>query len=155
MRDSTARGTLYFYNNTVVSKRTDNTTLLRLSTNGETCDFRNNIVWTSASGDHLALLNQAGVPHLKNNWLKSGWVASHGGLTGNIHDEGGNIEGKGPGFMRPGRQNYHLVRQSPCVDAGTSLHPDAPPVKHQYVKDGKHEARPANGPLDQGAFEVP
>jgi hypothetical protein len=84
------------------------------------------------------------VQHLKDNWLKSGRVASHSGLTGNIHDEGENIEGKGPGFMRPGRQNLHFVRQSPCVDAGTSLHPDAHPVKYQYVKNGKHGARPAN-----------
>ena len=148
------KGTLYFYNNTVVSKRPDNTTLLRLSTNDETCDYRNNIVWTSATGNHLALLNQAGVLHLRNNWLKSGWVASHSGLTGTIHDQGKNIEGEAPRFAAVNKDNLHLVKNSPCVEAGAPLHPDAYPLKYQYVKVGKHEVRPADGTLDLGAFEV-
>ena len=38
------KGTLYFYNNSVISYRTGNTTLVRLSTNDETADVRNNIV---------------------------------------------------------------------------------------------------------------
>lgn len=149
------KGTLHFYNNTVVSKRPDNTTLFRLSTNGETCDCRNNIVWTSATGDHLALLNQAGLLYLRNNWLKSGWVASHSGLSGTIHDEGGNIEGEEPGFVAAGKGDFHLVKQSPCVDAGVGLHPDAYPLKYQYVKVGKHKGRPEDGTFDLGAFEVP
>jgi len=149
------KGTLHFYNNTVVSTRTDNTTLLRLSTNDEICDCRNNIVWTSAPGDHLALLNEAGVVHLKNNWLKSGWVNSHGGLTGTIHNKGGNIRGGRPVFVNPGLKDYHLLGQSPCVNAGARLHPDAAPVAYQYIKHRKHEPRPVNGALDMGAFEVP
>lgn len=149
------KGTLHFYNNTVVSRRTDNTTLFRLSTNGETCDSRNNIVWTSATGHHLALLNQAGVLHLGNNWLKSGWVASHSGLTGTIHDEGGNIEGEEPGFKAAGQNDFHPTQQSPCVDAGVGLNPNAYPLNYQYVKVGKHQVRPADGALDLGAFEVP
>jgi hypothetical protein len=149
------KGTLYFYNNTIASKRSDNTTLFRLSTNDESCDCRNNIVWTSATGDHLALLNEAGVLRLKNNWLKSGWVASHGGLTGSLHNLGGNIKGNGPGFVSATKQNYHLNPQSPCVNTGSSLHPDALPVEQQYVEHAQHEARPVKGTPDMGAFEVP
>ena len=44
------KGTLYFYNNTVVSTRSGNTTLLRLSSDDETADLRNNIVFTTAPG---------------------------------------------------------------------------------------------------------
>ncbi|KAA0211202.1 right-handed parallel beta-helix repeat-containing protein [bacterium] len=47
------KGTLYFYGNTIVSTRTGNTTLMRLSTNSETCDCRNNIIYVSAAGSFL------------------------------------------------------------------------------------------------------
>ena len=39
------KGTLYFYQNTLVSTRTDRTTLFRLSTNEEHADARNNIFY--------------------------------------------------------------------------------------------------------------
>lgn len=148
------KGTLYFYNNTIVSTRTGNTALLRLSTNDETCDCRNNIVWTTASGDHLALVDAAGVLHLKNNWLKSGWVASHSGLTGTIYNDGGNLAGDSPGFVDAAKQDYHLVRQSPCVNAGAALDPGAYALACQYVKHRLSEPRPADGNLDLGAFEL-
>ncbi len=148
------KGTLYFYNNTMVSSRTGNTTLLRLSTNDETCDCRNNIIYATASGSHLALLNEAGILHLKNNWLKSGWVHSHSGLTGTIYDDGGNTTGDSPGFMDGALQDYHLSRGSPCVNGGTSLHGDAYPVLYQYVKHRSSEARPSDSALDIGAFEM-
>lgn len=148
------KGTLYFYSNTIVSTRTDNTTLLHLSTNDETCDCRNNIVWTTASGDHLALVDSAGVLHLKNNWLKSGWVASHSGLTGTISNDGGNLTGDSPGFLDAANQDYHLVRQSACVNAGTALDPAAYAVTYQYVKHRLSELRPSVGKLDLGAFEL-
>ena len=147
------KGTLYFYNNTMVSSRTGNTTLLRLSTNDETCDCRNNIIYATAPGSHLALLNEAGILHLKNNWLKSGWVDSHSGLTGTIYDDGGNITGDSPGFMDSVLQDYHLSSGSPCVNGGMSLHGDAYPVLYQYVKDRGSEARPSDSVLDIGAFE--
>ena len=148
------KGTLSFYNNTVVSTRTANTTLLRLSTNDETCDCRNNIVYTTAAGSHLALLNEAGVVYLKNNWLKSGWVDSHSGLTGTIYNDGGNITGDGPGFVDGPLQDYQLSSGSPCMNAGTSLPGDAYPVLYQYVKHRSSEARPSDLALDLGAFEV-
>ncbi|RJR42624.1 MAG: right-handed parallel beta-helix repeat-containing protein [Deltaproteobacteria bacterium] len=149
------KGTLYFYHNTVVSTRPDNTTLLRLSTNDETCDCRNNIVWTAASGGHLALLNAAGMLHLKNNWLKTGWVNSHSGLTGTIYNDGGNLGGDSPGFADAAGQDFHLLSQSPCVDTGAELAPQTSAVTRQYVKHRGSEARPADGKPDLGAFELP
>ena len=148
------KGTLYFYNNTVVSTRPDNTTLLRLSTNDETCDCRNNIVWTSAGAGYLALVDQAGVVHLSHNWMKTGWVASHSGLTGVIHNDGGNITGVSPGFINASAQDFHLDPHSRCVNAGTALSPSAYPVLYQYVKHLRYEARPAGSGLDLGAFGI-
>ena len=46
------KGTLHFYNNTLVSYRTDRTTLFRLSTNDERADARNNIFYVTAAGTH-------------------------------------------------------------------------------------------------------
>jgi hypothetical protein len=148
------KGTLYFYNNTIISTRTDHTTLFRFSTNDETCDCRNNIIWTAASGDNLALVNSAGMLRLKNNWLKAGWVASHSGLTGTIDNGGGNLTGEGPGFVDAANQDFHLGRQSPCVDAGAALDPGASALARQYVKHRLSEPRPAAGQLDLGAFEL-
>jgi hypothetical protein len=148
------KGTLYFYNNTVVSTRTGNTTLLRLSTNEETCDCRNNIIYVTAPGSRLALLDSSGILHLHNNWLKTGWQESHSGLTGVIYDEGGNVIGDNPGFMDATAQDYHLNDSSACIDAGTSLHPEADHLSYQYVKHLAWEPRPSSGPLDIGAFEA-
>jgi len=148
------KGTLYFYNNTVISTRAGNTTLLRLSTNEETCDCRNNIVYVTAPGSRLALLDSSGILHLRNNWLKTGWVQSHSGVTGVIFDEGGMVTGESPGFLDATAQDYHLDTLSPCVDTGGSLSPDANDLSRQYVKHRTSEPRPSSGKIDIGAFEA-
>jgi len=148
------KGTLYFYNNTMVSTRTGNTTLMRLSTNEETCDCRNNIVSVMAPGSRLALLDSSGILHLNNNWLKTGWQGSHSGLTGIIHNEGGMVTGENPGFIDAAAQDYHLSASSPCADAGASLHSEANDLSYQYLKHRASEPRPSSGTLDIGAFEV-
>ena len=56
------KGTLFFYQNTLVSTRTDRTTLFRLSTNDEHADARNNIFYPSAhTGSNLSLLDATGI----------------------------------------------------------------------------------------------
>ena len=150
------KGMLYFYHNTLISKRSGNTTLLRLSTNDEAADVRNNILYVTASGDKLAMLDAAGELHLRYNWMKPGWVASHSGLTGVIYDEGGNITGSDPGFVDEAAGDYHLTSTSQNVDAGTSLHPDALPdhaLDSQYKEHQAQEPRPDDGQPDIGAFE--
>ncbi len=150
------KGMLYFYNNTVVSTRAGNTTLMRLSTNDETADARNNILYVTASGDKLAMLDASGALHLRHNWTKPGWVDSHSGLTGVIYDDGGNITSGAPGFVDEVGQDYHLTENSQCVDAGGALNPDALPdygMDSQYVKHQTQEPRPDDGSPDMGAFE--
>jgi hypothetical protein len=148
------KGVLYFYHNTIISTRSGNTTLLRLSTNDETCDCRNNIVWTTAAPGRLALVDASGVLHLQSNWLKSGWVNSHSGLTGTIYNDGGNLGGDSPGFADAANQDFHLLSRSPCVNAGAALHPEAYASAYQYVKHRRSEPRPGNGKPDLGAFEL-
>lgn len=148
------KGTLYFYNNTIVSTRTGNTTLMRLSTNEETSDCRNNVIYVTAPGNRLALLDSSGMLHLNNNWLKSGWKGSHSGLTGIIYNEGGMVNGENPGFVNAAIQDFHLNPSSACINAGTSLLPEANELSRQYVKHRASEPRPSSGRVDIGAFEV-
>jgi hypothetical protein len=149
------KGTLYFYHNTVVSTRSGNTTLIRLSTDEESCDARNNIVYTTAGGSHLAMLNSAGTLSLRNNWLKTGWVNSHSPGTETVHDLG-NEEGEEPGFSDPGTQDFQLAEGSSCINGGTSLPaevlPDHLPDMH-YIRHCLSASRPADAIRDIGAYE--
>ncbi|WP_457667669.1 hypothetical protein [Thiolapillus sp.] len=148
------KGTLYFYHNTVVSTRSGNTTLVRLSTNDEHADIRNNILYATAGGDYLAILNSAGIAELRNNWISAGWVSAHGSLSGSL-DAQGNLVGDAPGFTDAAAQDFSLVQDSPAMDQAISLAgPALPhPVLHQYVKHAGSESRLQVGQPDLGAFE--
>jgi len=150
------KGVLHFFNNTVVSTRSGNTTLFRLSTNDETADARNNVVYVTAPGNRLAMLDGAGTLELRANWFKTGFVSSHSGLTGTITTPVPNVTGSSPGFVDEAAQDFHLVAASAARDAATSLAAAALPahdVVRQYVKHQLDEARPTDGPRDIGAYE--
>ncbi|HZJ43763.1 MAG TPA: right-handed parallel beta-helix repeat-containing protein [Pyrinomonadaceae bacterium] len=149
-------GPLYFYNNTVVSNRTDNTRLFRLDTNSQSCDARNNIVYVTAAGSTLKVLDSFGALTLTQNWFKTGWSpfnVAHpkGSITNN-----GTVTGTTPGFVSEAGQDYHLVSGSACINAGTTLNPGVLPdndVIREYLKHQLSVARAVNGALDIGAYE--
>ena len=149
------KGTLYLYNNTIISTRSGNTTLLRLSSNDESCDARNNIIYTTASGSRLAMLNSSGTISLRNNWLKNGWVNSHSPGSETVNDLG-NKSGEEPGFLDFGTQDFQLGEGSPCINGGTSLPgeilPEHLPDMH-YIRHRLMESRPSDAILDIGAYE--
>jgi MYXO-CTERM domain-containing protein len=150
------KGTLYFHNNTVLSTRDGNTTLLRLSTNAERADLRNNIVFATAGGDRLAMLSSSGVLDLRHNWFSPGWVDSHGALDGTINDDGTGLGGADPGFVGVASQDLHLVQGSTCIGGATALAAGALPdhaAVRQYVRHQSAEPRPTDGALDVGAYE--
>lgn len=150
------KGTLYFYNNTVVSTRTDRTTLFRLSTNEERADARNNIFYVTAAGNTVSLLDSTGILDFSHNWLKPGWVNTFGTLAGVVNNDGTSVEGASPGFVNEAGQDYRLASGSASVNAGTTLNANVLPahdVVRHYVKHQQSEARPADGSLDIGAYE--
>ncbi|MCD6246576.1 T9SS type A sorting domain-containing protein [candidate division WOR-3 bacterium] len=152
------KGTLYFYNNTIISKRSGYTTLLRLSTNDEYCDARNNVVYVTENGNNLALLDAHGTINIRNNWFKSGWTNSHqgGSFDGNVIDSGGIVTGDSPGFENWGAENYHLGDSSSCIDMGSVLPYEIIPeynVNYQYIKHCQYENRPLDNSIDIGAYE--
>lgn len=150
------KGTLHFYNNTLVSTRTDRTTLLRLSTDEEHADCRNNILYVTAAGNTLAIVDGSGFVNLTHNWLKPGWVNTFGSLTGAITNDA-NITSTSPRFLDEASQRYFLASNSLCRDAGTALHADVVAssnlVLRHYVAHRASVGRPNYQALDVGAYE--
>ncbi len=132
-------GTLYFFNNTVVSRRNDNTVLFRLATNDEHVDCRNNILFVTAPGRNLAMLDAAGQLGMFNNWMKPGWVQSHGKLTGRV-TANGSIEGDNPGFTNAAQNDFHLTPTSPSRKAAAPLPPEALP-EHNLAREYPDQPR--------------
>lgn len=150
------KGTLYFYNNTVVSTRAGNTTLFRLSSNEENCDARNNIFYNTAAGSNLAMIDDTGVLSISHNWMKSGWRTSHGTPTGTLNNDGTSVLGTSPGFTNEAGQDFKLLSTSAAVNAGTALNAAVLPtdnVVRQYLKHQLSESRPVSGVFDIGAYE--
>jgi hypothetical protein len=150
------KGVLHFYDNTVISDRTDATRLFRMATNDESIDARNNIAYVTAAGANLQLLDNYGRLTLSQNWFKTGFtrfVASR--PKGTITDNG-NVTGSSPGFVNFAGQDYHLATGSQAIDAGTALNPAVLPdnnVVREYVKHLSSVARAVHGALDIGAYE--
>lgn len=148
------KGILYFYNNTVVSTRTDLTTLFRLSSLDESADVRNNIFYVSGPGENLAVSNRMGSIRMTRNWLSRGWKKTHGHLVGAVSDEL-NLTGDRPGFEDIGSIDLNLSAESHCVDGGAGLAADAAdhPVTRTYVRHIGSVPRPDDGKIDIGAYE--
>lgn len=151
------KGTLYLHHNTIISTRVGRTTLLRLSTNDESADCRNNAIFVTDNGNQLELISDAGALTLNNNWLKPGWVNSFAsGYSGSVTGGATSITGTAPDFINFAQQNFRLARGSACIDAGTTLHPatlaEHAPVA-EYRKHRLGEARRSLGAPDLGAFE--
>ena len=150
------KGTLHFYNNTVVSTRSDYTTAFRLSTNNESADCRNNIFYTTAPAGRLLMLTSHGRLSLENNWIKAGYKTSlEDDFDGTISAGEANITGQEPGFVDAASQDFHLAEGSPCIDAGAPLSPDVPSehaVRFEYVKHRGMAEREDAGNPDIGAY---
>ncbi len=148
------KGTLYFYDNTVVSTRSGNTTLLRLSSQDESADVRDNVVVATAGSGALAITDGTGDALLKDNWLEQGWVPTHGTPSGSVDDQG-NLGGADPGFSDLAGGDFTLAASSACIGKAGPLASGAAayPVDREYVPDQGGEPRPDDGAPDVGAFE--
>ncbi len=152
------KGKLYYYNNTLYSTRTGTSVVMRLSTNDEHADARNNIFFNTAVGTNLAMLAEAGTLVIANNWAKTGWRNSHegGGFTGSVTGGATMVTGTLPGFTNAATQDFTLLADAHARDTGTSLHTDVLPdhnVVRHYVRHQTSIARPVVGQFDLGAYE--
>ena len=129
---------------------------MRLSTNDEHADVRNNILYTTAAGSRLAMLCESGVIDLRTNWIMDGWVNSHSTFSGTLTDHGDNVVGTDPGFTDFGGQDFTPLAGSPCEDAGGPLAAQALPAHAaitQYLRHQRASTRPDHGSRDIGALE--
>jgi len=150
------KGDLYFYNNSIISTRTGNTTLLRLSTNDETAHVFNNVYYGTANGGSLALIDGSGQVNMQHNWFKTGWQDCHCSPSGTVFNLGNNQTGTDPMFESLINENWVPAVNSVLVNAGmTPLNVLLPEhqVDKQYVKHEGMQIRPDSGDLDMGAFE--
>jgi hypothetical protein len=150
------KGNLYVYNNTIISTRSGNTTLVRLSTNDETAHVFNNIIYNTANGNNMALISGNGVLNLNNNWLKSNWRDCHCSPDGIINDNGNNIEALDPQFTDFVNQDFTVSSSSLTVNAGASLMLEVLPdhdLIDQYSLHQNSQPRDNHSELDLGAFE--
>lgn len=155
--DQYRMGTLFFYNNTVISERPATTVLFRLSSMQESVDCRNNIVWTTAPGRSLAIFDGNGTVNLYNNWLKKDWRKTHSTGQGEIHELGILQTGDNPGWVDIARQDFRLQTDSQPLRTGSPL-PEAAsqkhPLKFYYKPQREFENRPADRQHDFGALPI-
>lgn len=148
------KGTLFLYNNTIVSQRAS-TTLVRLSSNGEHLDCCNNILYTSHAGNSLAILDEDGTAVLTHNWLKKGWKTAHSSRFGKV-DSSDEIEsGDDPGFQNVEKNLFFLTTKSACLNQAGKLPKTAQynfPVEKQFNGPRGTKKRPAASLKDLGAL---
>jgi hypothetical protein len=128
---------------------------VRLSTDEERADIRNNIVYVTASGSRLGIVESAGRAVLRHNWLKTGWQKSHSNPNAAVIDSGGTIVEDLPGFSDFTTRDFSLLQSSRCVSGGTLL-PEAcyqNLVLKEYVKHQRSQERRQDAVPDIGAFE--
>lgn len=146
-------GTLHLFHNTIVSTRSGNTTVLRLSSADGIADLRNNLIVATAGSGKLAISAGDGTIELRDNWFTGGWKKSHGTLTGDIILITGN-SGPDPGFAD--LDGGDLVASEGVDKAGPLAEAAVDhPVTLQYVSHQATEPRPVVAAPDIGALEHP
>lgn len=148
-------GTLYFYNNTVISERTTSTTLFRLQLAAANVQARNNIFYptTHGGGTLFNLESNIGTANFQNNWFPTGWS-----VTTNVTDDGDNLVEASPAFNDAGNEDFTLDASSSAIDAGAALHASVLPTHDLVRQYSKHQSSAARSQIgaaiDIGAFEA-
>ena len=151
-KDWYRKGTLYFYNNTVVSSRRSPTMIFRLSSSDEQVDCRNNLFYITEPGSNLALLDGAGSIHLQHCWFKTGWLLARGELLGEITGKENCSTGNEPAFVNGQQQDFRLTASSPLLDAGIHWPQGAQPFTNYYHPHRQSMERNSTTPITIGAL---
>ena len=152
--DQANRRSLQFFNNTIISTRSGKTVLLRLSTNTQTADLWNNVIYTNAPGSTFAILDEEGQVRMRGNFIKPGWKKCHGQFKGSISATG-MIEGENPGFSNPAKGDYQPGPRSVLRDRGVDGVPRSLPIEFEPPDLHRPGAkRPLGGRIDLGCFEA-
>jgi hypothetical protein len=164
------KGTLYFYNNTVIIRANQTgkggrwrTVVFQLETNDEVADIRNNIIFCQAAtpratSTELTLMNVNGKAEFGVNWVSPGWITSRSGVPFKGSTKGTRnflaVAKNDPGFVNLGKDDLRLAPGSACLGKGGPLAPavaKSHPVTKEYVSPRSGKVRPGKG-RDLGAF---
>jgi hypothetical protein len=146
------RPLLYLIHNTIISTRSGNTTLIRLSSKDQFCIALNNIVYTTAPGNKLALINGEGSLSMSSAFMKPGWIKDHSHGSGSVDTEF-IIDGDDPGFVDLTNDIYLLRSDSPCINKGGVIADGLFRPVWEYIKHRKKQERELDSEMDLGAFE--
>jgi hypothetical protein len=152
------KGTLYFYNNTVIESANSgdiwDTILVNADTNDEHVDLRNNVIWSSGT-TNFHLLGLAGQAAVGPNWISSGYIPALDGSTATVTVGTGVITGRDP-MLDP--ITFHPLAGSPVIDKAVALADPAAakyPCSDEYLPPSSGVARATQGAApDFGAFEA-
>ncbi len=103
------KGTLYFYHNTVISRRQGLTVLFRLSSEDGRAELSNNIFFAADTRGRLALSHGRGTFLLNRNWLSRGWVKTSRTLFWGNLSESDTIEERVPDFVDWRDRDFRIV----------------------------------------------
>jgi hypothetical protein len=145
------KGTLYFFNNTIIVRGEEKTrwvtALFRLETGDETADVRNNIVFRQGS-THLYLMDGLGRLQLGPNWVSEGFGQRPRSVKGMVPITGLDriVVGRDSPFANVDGADLRVRPGSDAALPGDPLRPDVPaeylPVQ-VYVPHQKARALPA------------
>jgi hypothetical protein len=167
LTDIYRKGTLYFYHNTVIFRSDQRlrwrVALLRLDTNDESADVRNNILYNVADSpgaplSELSFMQINGKANIGVNWVSEGWLPWRTGLPseGTITGTENLVTGTDPGFVSFDAGDFTPSAQSPAVDRAMPR-PAAIPQEFEVLYSPLQPgiARVPNGTaLDLGALEL-
>lgn len=165
------KGRLHFNHNTIVIRADQSvryrTVLFDVSTNEETVDARNNLVFARAQTNgaiptELSWMRTAGVLQLGVNGVSPGILDFRTGVpsTGSVSGQANVLSNAGndPGFENEAGNDFHLREGSQARNAGQALHADALTFGHavasEYVEPASGQLRSPDGAPDLGAFEL-
>lgn len=165
------KGTLYFYHNTVVVRANVGerwrTILFDVSTNEETVDARNNIVFLRSATvgqnpTNLSWMRSEGILNLGTNWATPNLWPFRDGVTptGSVNGLANVLSnvGNAPGFADEGANDFRITVSGSAANAGSALH--SVPISLGYAIDAEYvhpasgKDRPAKVTPDLGAFAI-
>ncbi|HTJ80701.1 MAG TPA: right-handed parallel beta-helix repeat-containing protein [Polyangiaceae bacterium] len=170
------KGTLYFYQNTLVVRNQNAPdysapAVFELSTNDEHLVSMNNIYWSPIVPGGLtpiAMLgerdgNISGIATFSSDWMTNGW-SPYNQIPGNdanvvaqVNGFGSGMGGTNPGFVDAASGDFTLTSSAPVIGQGTDLANAMPaqPVTQQYVVHQNAKPRPAEAQPTLGAEAAP
>eukprot|EP01129_Flabellula_baltica_P000277 TRINITY_DN1030_c0_g1_i7.p1 TRINITY_DN1030_c0_g1~~TRINITY_DN1030_c0_g1_i7.p1 ORF type:complete len:572 (-),score=159.67 TRINITY_DN1030_c0_g1_i7:108-1649(-) len=145
------KGTLYLYHNTIISTRTDKFTLVRLSSEGESADIRNNIIHAPDVTQIEIFAEKRGKVEFHYNWVNEGWINSIENTGSGSLTSSNILTGSDPMFTDFTNQDFTLTSGSAGVGSGETLSLKYDAAK-EYVKHTSYKTRCSSSGVDMGAY---